>query len=79
MELGRVGIWAFLDAPPAGEVRDAVGELESLGYRALWIPETVGRDPFVLAGMVLASTSTMSVATGIASIWAIRAALAPGH
>ena len=70
MNLGRVGIWAFLDAPPAPQVRDIAAELEALGYGALWVPETVGRDPFVLAEMLLASTSTMKVATGIASIWA---------
>ncbi len=70
MEIGRVGIWAFLDAPPASEIRDIAAELEALGYGALWVPETLGRDPFVLAEMLLASTSTMTVATGIASIWA---------
>jgi probable F420-dependent oxidoreductase len=70
VDFGRVGIWAFLDVPPAAEVRELAAELEALGYRALWIPETVGRDPFVLAEMLLASTSAMTVATGIASIWA---------
>jgi probable F420-dependent oxidoreductase len=70
VDLGRVGIWAFLDAPPAAQVREIAAELEHLGYGALWIPETLGRDPFVLAEMLLASTSTLTVATGIASIWA---------
>ena len=70
MDVGRVGIWAFLDAPPAAQVGDIAAEIESLGYGALWIPETVGRDPFVLAEMLLAPTSTLVVATGIASIWA---------
>lgn len=70
MDLGRVGIWAFLDRPSAAEVRDAAAELEALGYRALWIPETLGRDPFVLADMLLAATTSLRVATGIASIWA---------
>jgi probable F420-dependent oxidoreductase len=70
VDLGRVGIWAFLDTPPAPQIRDIAAELEALGYGALWIPETLGRDPFVLAEMLLASTSTLTVATGIASIWA---------
>jgi probable F420-dependent oxidoreductase len=70
MNLGRVGIWAFLDGPPADELADIAAEIESLGYGTLWMPETVGRDPFVLAEMLLAATSTLVVATGIASIYA---------
>jgi probable F420-dependent oxidoreductase len=43
--------------------------LESLGYGALWIPETLGRDPFAHAALLLAGTSDLVVATGIASIF----------
>ena len=48
MQLGRVGLWTFqLDLQPApGGARDAA-ELEELGYPTLWVPEAVGRDPFV--------------------------------
>lgn len=44
-------------------------QLEDIGVETLWIPEYAGRDPFVLATMLLAATSRMRVATGIASIW----------
>ena len=63
-------MWAFLDAPAAAELPDLAVELESLGYGALWIPETVGRDPFVLAAMLLDATSELVLATGIANIHA---------
>ena len=70
VDVGRVGVWAFLDAPPASVLTDVAAELESLGYGALWIPETVGRDPFVLAAMLLGATSELVLATGIANIHA---------
>ena len=40
--------------------------IEGLGYCALWIPETVGRNPFVHAAWLLANTQKLIVATGIA-------------
>ena len=48
MQLGRVGLWTFhLDLLPASAAREAVAELEELGYSAVWLPEAVGREPFV--------------------------------
>jgi probable F420-dependent oxidoreductase len=71
IDIGRVGIWTgALDSHPAGAVRDAALELEALGFATLWIPEAVGRDPFVLAANVLGATSTLRMATGIANIYA---------
>lgn len=59
-----------MDALPISEARQAAQEAESLGYGALWIPETVGRDPFLLAAMLLDSTESIPLATGIANIYA---------
>jgi len=71
IDIGRVGIWqGVLDAHPAGKVKDVVAEIDEAGWPTLWIPETVARDPFVAAAMMLEATSTMNLATGIASIWA---------
>jgi probable F420-dependent oxidoreductase len=70
MDLGRIGIWAFLDGPPASQLAELAEEIESLGYGAIWIPETVGRDPFVLSEMLLAATTRLVAATGIANIYA---------
>lgn len=70
-DLGPVGIWqGVLDAHPAGVVRDVVAELDEAGWPTMWIPETVSRDPFVSAAIMLGATNNMQVATGIASIWA---------
>ena len=71
IDIGSVGIWqGVLDGHPASAVREAVAELDELGWPCLWIPETVSRDPFVSAGIMLGACDNMKVATGIASIWA---------
>lgn len=71
LDLGRIGIWtAVLDAVPSVEARRLAGVIEEAGFRTLWIPETIGRDPFVSATLLLSSTSTLRVATGIANIYA---------
>jgi len=71
VDVGRVGIWtAALEGVPAARVREAAQALEQTGYRALWINETTGRDPFVLATLLLSATSTLKVATGIANVYA---------
>jgi probable F420-dependent oxidoreductase len=70
-ELGRVGIWTgTLDAVSSPTAKAHAIELEALGFPTLWIPETVGRDPFVTAALLLGATSTLRVATGIANIYA---------
>ena len=70
MDLGRVGIWHFLDTAPAAVAQAAARELESLGFRALWIPEGLGREAFTHAGLLLAGTERLIVATGIANVFA---------
>lgn len=71
IDIGRIGIWqGVLDRHPAGAVRDVVAELDDAGWPTLWIPETVARDPFVAAAMMLEATDNLKIATGIASIWA---------
>src|SRR3979411_2732746 len=70
-DLGRVGIWTgVLDAVPSTEAQKIAGRLEELRSPTLWIPETIGRDPFVTATLLLSATSTLKVATGIANIYA---------
>jgi probable F420-dependent oxidoreductase len=69
MELGKLGVWYFLDGLPAGEAASAAKRIEDLGYGALWIPETVGRHPLVHASWLLANTEKLNIATGIANIY----------
>ncbi len=54
IDLGRVGIWTgMLDQVPPAQAAELAAEVEELGYGAVWIPEAVGRDPFVMAEPVL--------------------------
>lgn len=69
MELGRLGVWYFTEGFSAQQTAEFASRIERLGYSALWIPETVGRHPFTLASWLLASTTRLVVATGIANIY----------
>lgn len=70
--LGRLGVWTtLLDQWPVAKGRTFAREVESLGYGALWIPETaVSKDVYAHAAMLLGATERLVVATGIANIWA---------
>jgi probable F420-dependent oxidoreductase len=70
MQLGRLGVWTFLDAMSAEEAAGFARRIEALEYSALWIPEAVGRDPFAFLGYLAARTEHLLLATGIANIYA---------
>lgn len=70
MELGKIGVWTWLDHLSANEAAEFAGRAENWGYSALWIPEAVGRDPFALIGFLAARTERLILATGIANIYA---------
>jgi probable F420-dependent oxidoreductase len=70
VQLGRVGLWTFqLDLQPSAAAQETAAEIEALGYGTLWIPDAVGRDPFVNSTLLLSATERIVVATGIASVW----------
>jgi probable F420-dependent oxidoreductase len=69
IELGRLGVWGHLDSLPADGARAYVRRAEELGYGTLWVPETVGREPFALLGMLAGETSSLLLGTSIVSIW----------
>lgn len=69
-QLGRLGVWTWIDHLAAPEAADFAGQLEAWGYGALWIPEAVGRDPFSILGYLAAKTESLVLATGIANIYA---------
>jgi probable F420-dependent oxidoreductase len=62
----RVGIWTFLDQYEIGTVREIAAEIEELGFQALWFGEYAGRDAFTQAALLLAATSKLTIATGVA-------------
>jgi probable F420-dependent oxidoreductase len=69
-DIGRLGVWSWLDAFTAPEAAAFARQLEEWGYSALWIPEAVGRDPFSFIGYLAAETEKLVLATGIANIYA---------
>jgi probable F420-dependent oxidoreductase len=78
MTLSRLGAWCATDHLPAPQLAKFAKDVEALGYGALWQPESFGRNVLVAASFLLASTSRITIASGIASIYArdAQAALA---
>src|SRR5208282_850002 len=70
MDIGKIGIWAALEAMTAPETLGFAKKIEKHGYKVLWIPEGPGRDPFAHAAYLLSHTESLAIATGIANIWA---------
>lgn len=71
IDIGTYGIWTgALDMAPTSLAREAAAEIEELGFSALWIPETVFREVFLEAAMLLEATDSIKVATGIANRYA---------
>ena len=67
--LSTTGAWYFTEAMTAEDAAGFAKRIESLGYSTLWLPETVGRDPMAHIGYLSSHTSTLTFATGIASIF----------
>jgi probable F420-dependent oxidoreductase len=65
-----VGIWTYtFDGQPMPRVREAAAEIEELGFDTLWFGEAFGREAYTQAGLLLAATRRITVATGIANIY----------
>ena len=70
MNLENLGVWAGTDALSAADAATFAKRVETWGYGALWIPEAVGREVFSASAWLLANTSSLVVASGIANIYA---------
>ncbi|MBL7486901.1 LLM class F420-dependent oxidoreductase [Frankia sp. AgB1.9] len=77
LDLGRIGIWSSSFGWTDGSgtlvdgAREAVAELDSLGFGALWLGSA---DPGLgLAERLLAATGRIVVATGIVNVWMVEA------
>ena len=70
--LGTVGVWTHdVERMSAASARDYVRAIESFGFAALWIPESLGsKEAFAHASLLLGATKNLIIATGIANIWA---------
>jgi probable F420-dependent oxidoreductase len=70
MELGKIGVWTgqvrALDLEALAEI---AATIETLGYRALWIPGGAGGAILERCEAALGGTSSLVLATGILNIW----------
>jgi probable F420-dependent oxidoreductase len=69
VDLGRLGAWGHLDSLPIDAARAYARRVDELGYGTLWVPETVGREPFTLLGLLAGETSEIRLGTSIVGIW----------
>jgi len=69
MEIGKLGVFCSMDAMPAPESASFCRRIERMGYRAVWTTEATGREPFAQGGYLLANTTSLIYATGIADVW----------
>ena len=60
----------FTDGLDADALEAFAIRLEELGYESLWVPEFFGREPFSTVSFLLAKTTRLKVATGIANVYA---------
>jgi probable F420-dependent oxidoreductase len=70
MQITKLGVWAATDHLSAPNAADFARRVETWGYGALWIPEGLGREVFSASAWLLANTSALIVASGIANIYA---------
>ena len=68
--LGRLGIWSLeLRFGDPASAAQAAGEIDELGYGAIWIPGGVGGDILADIDRLLAATRSVTIATGVLNIW----------
>jgi probable F420-dependent oxidoreductase len=70
MQINKLGVWAGTDHLSASNAADFARRIEAWGYGALWIPEALGREVFSASAWLLANTSALIIASGIANIYA---------
>lgn len=71
MELGRFGVFSgHLTLQPARRAREVAGRIEQLGYGALWLPESAGKEVLSHLAVLLATTDDLVLGSAIANIWA---------
>jgi hypothetical protein len=69
-DIGRLGIWSLeLRGADPSAAGDAAAELDEAGCGALWLAGAGGPGIWRSASHLLAATTRLSVALGVASIW----------
>jgi probable F420-dependent oxidoreductase len=63
-----LGLWAgFLDQLSLPDAIATAKKIEAFGVDTIWLPEWSGVEPFIRAGLYLAATDRLTVATGVAN------------
>ena len=60
--IGKIGIWFAHNAISIAESVAFAQKVEACGYGALWVPEAIGREPFVHLAYLASKTSTLVLA-----------------
>ena len=68
--LGQFGVWSSYDRLTAAELIDFARLVEEIGYDALGVNESTGREPFAVLGALARATERLALGLGIASIYA---------
>jgi probable F420-dependent oxidoreductase len=70
MNLGRVGLFTHaLGLMSSADAREAVKEIEALGFLSVWFPESVGgKEVFTQSATLLSWSKELVIGTGIANI-----------
>jgi probable F420-dependent oxidoreductase len=69
MKLGKLAVWGPLALFKPKAMAEYAQRFEKLGYDTLWMPETTGPETMVTCSWLLANTTKLKVATGIANIY----------
>lgn len=70
MKLGKLGVWTIFESKTAAESAAFAKRVEQWGYSAMWMGEAFGRDILAHSAWLLANTSVLNIAPGIANIYA---------
>src|SRR5258707_4063032 len=70
MRLDKLGVWAPMDGMTVAEGAAFAQRVEGWGYAALWLTESRGRNVLAHSAWLLANTSKLIIAPGIANIYA---------
>lgn len=69
MRIDKLAVWINTIGYPSADLVAFAGRLEAWGYGTLWINDGMGSDPMVLAARILAGTTRLQVALGVANIY----------
>ncbi|MYH72990.1 MAG: TIGR03620 family F420-dependent LLM class oxidoreductase [Acidimicrobiia bacterium] len=63
-----IGLGFRFDHLTVNETQEIARYSERLGYRAIWLTDSFGRDPLIHAGQLLSATSSLTVGTAVLNI-----------